>query len=215
MITLKIADTLGTQQGCLFGALDAFCYGGQSEALGKTEEMAEKDPTLRPLCQIPHKGTIDLDNVDRQDLEMPQRGMPGAKIIECDTAAQPAQGVDKARRFLYIAKRCSFRDLDNEAARELGTVTQQRHQRPQPRPIASGQPGDVEAEPDVRVRREFLDCPFESVAVYGSDQTEFLDDGDKFASRDDGPLLVAHSQQAFEIIDHSGCRAYHRLECKH
>src|SRR5216683_3254191 len=127
--------------------------------------MAEKHSALRLLCQIPYKRTIDLNNVDRQDLQMPQRGVAGAKIIECDTAPQHAQRVDKARRFLYVAKRCGLRDLDDEAARELGTVAQQRHQRAQPRSIARGQPGDVEAEPDIRVRCELLNRPLESIAV--------------------------------------------------
>ncbi len=48
-----------------------------------------------------------------------------------------------------------------------------------------------------------------------SDQAEFLDDRDELATRDDGPSLVAHPQQTFEIIDDSGCRAHHRLESKH
>src|ERR1700737_3601643 len=106
--------------------------------------MTKKDPTLRPLHQIPNKGAIDLDYVDRQDLKMPQRGVSGAEIVERDAAAEPAQRAAKAPR-------------------EFRTVAQQRHQQPQPWSVASGQPGDVEAEPDVGVRRQLLERRLQNI----------------------------------------------------
>src|SRR5262249_24901675 len=96
MVTLEVADPFGPQQRCVFGVLDAFGHGGQTEAVDETEQMAEKDPTLRSALQTSNQGTVDLDNVDRQDLKVPQRGMAGAKIVECDAASDIAQRVDKA-----------------------------------------------------------------------------------------------------------------------
>ena len=84
--------------------------------------MTKIDLTLRPLRQIPDKGAIDLDYVDRQDLKVPQRGVSGAEIVERDAAAEPAQRVDKARRLLYITEGRRLRDLDDQAPRKLGTV---------------------------------------------------------------------------------------------
>src|ERR1700738_152154 len=107
--------------------------------------MAKKDPGLGLLSQIPNKGAIDLDYVDRQDLKMPQRGVSGAEIVERNAAAEPAQRVDKARRLLYVGECGRFRDLDDQAPREFGTVAKLRYQQPQPWTVASGQPGDVEA----------------------------------------------------------------------
>src|SRR5262245_47806182 len=112
-MALHISDTLGTQQGCLVRALDAFGYRAQSKALGKSEQMAKKDPALGSLRQIPHQRAIDLDDVDRQDLQMPQRGMSGAEIVERDAAAEPAQRVNKACRLLNVAECRRFRDLDD------------------------------------------------------------------------------------------------------
>ena len=86
--------------------------------------MAKKDAALGPLRQIPNKGAIDLDYVDRQDLKVPQRGVSGAEIVERDAAAEPAQRVDKARRLLYVAECRRFRNLDDEAPRKFGTVAQ-------------------------------------------------------------------------------------------
>ena len=67
--------------------------------------MTKIDLTLRPLRQIPDKGAIDLDYVDRQDLKVPQRGVSGAEIVERDAAAEPAQRVDKARRLVEVGGR--------------------------------------------------------------------------------------------------------------
>ena len=97
MVTLEIADAFGPQQRGVLGVLDAFGHRGQTEAVDETEQMAEKDPALRPASQISNQGTVDLDDVDRQDLKMPQRGVAGAKIVERNAAPGSAQSVDKAR----------------------------------------------------------------------------------------------------------------------
>ena len=84
--------------------------------------MAKKHPALGSLRQIPNKGAIDLDYVDRQDLKVPQRGVSGAEIVERDAAAEPAQRVDKARRLLNVAECSRLRDLDNQTPREFGAL---------------------------------------------------------------------------------------------
>src|SRR6202035_1402388 len=99
MVTLEIADTFRPQQRRVLGVLDAFGHRGQTKAVDETEQMAEKDPILRPAAQISNQRAVDLDDVDRQNLKMPQRGMAGAKIVECDAAPGITQRVDKAHRF--------------------------------------------------------------------------------------------------------------------
>src|SRR6516225_2989558 len=79
MVTLEIADTFGAQHRGVLGVLDAFGHRGQTEAVDESEQMTEKDPSLRPARQVSNQGAVDLDDVDRQDLEMPQRRMAGAK----------------------------------------------------------------------------------------------------------------------------------------
>src|SRR5215469_13200821 len=86
MVTLEIADTLCPQQRRILGGLDAFGHRGQTEAVDETEQTTEKDPRLRPVSQISNQGTVDLDDVDWQDLKIPQRGVAGAKIVERDAA---------------------------------------------------------------------------------------------------------------------------------
>ncbi len=53
--------------------------------------------------------------------------MPSAKIVERNAATYSAQGGDNARRIFDVTKGRGFRDLDDQAARDLRTVTQKRN----------------------------------------------------------------------------------------
>ena len=176
--------------------------------------MAEKNPCLRPAPEISNQGTVDLDDIHRQDLKMPQRGMPGAKIVECNTAPGITQRADKARRLSDVIQGHGFRDFDDEAARDVAAVAQQRSQRPQPQSITGRHPRYVQTKPHLRIGREILHGLVEHIAVDQADPAELFDDGDELATGDDAARLVAHPQQAFEIIDPPRHRADHRLERK-
>src|SRR5256885_14720737 len=63
---------------------------------------------------------------------MPQRGMPGAEIVERDTATSLAQRADKTGGFFDVVERRGFGDLDDDAARDLGAVAELRGQGTQP-----------------------------------------------------------------------------------
>src|SRR6516162_862568 len=126
MITLEVLDTFRAQPRRVLGVLNAFGHRGQTKALDETEKMAKKNPGLRSARQISNQRAIDLYDVDRQDLKMPQRGVAGAKIVERNAAPGTAQSVDKARRFCDVTQRCGFRDFDDKATGDVAAVTQQR-----------------------------------------------------------------------------------------
>src|SRR6516225_7831940 len=104
MVTLKKADTFGTQHRRVLGALDAFGHRGRTQTLDQTKQMAKKNPGLRTVRQISHQRAVDLDDVDRQDLKMSQRCVSGAKIVERNATSDAPQSVDKARRLGEIAQ---------------------------------------------------------------------------------------------------------------
>jgi len=55
---------------------------------------------------------------------------------------------------------------------------------------------------------------FENKTVDEADQPQLFDGRNKLAPGDNPSILIAHPQQAFEIIDLSGRRTHHRLESK-
>src|SRR5215471_11505806 len=119
--------------------------------------------------------------------------MTGAKIVECDTAAGISQGVDEPGALLDVIECRSLGDFDHQAVRKLGAVAQPGEQRPQPSPIASCQPGYVEAQPNFGMGSQLPHRLFEHEAIDESDQTAMLDGSDELRAGEDVPGLVTHS----------------------
>ena len=176
--------------------------------------MPEEDLVVGAAAEIADKGAVDLDRVDRQRLQMPQRGMPGAEIVERDTATGLAQRADKTGGFFDVVERRGFGDLDDDAARDLGAVAQLRGQGAQPRPVGGGQARDVEAEPDIGMQGKLGQCLVQHVTVDQTDKAELLQDRDEIAGGDDLTVPAAHPQQAFVVIDVTRFGRDDRLECK-
>ena len=138
-MALQEADALAPQDFRFFGGLDALRDGREIRTLGEAEQVAQEHLAFRAAGEIANERAVDLHGIDRQALQMAQRGDAGAEIVERDAAAGSAQRGDEARRFLDVVQRRGLGDLDDEAARELGLVAQLRGQRPQPRPVGRGQ----------------------------------------------------------------------------
>jgi hypothetical protein len=51
----------------------------KAEPVGEAEQMAQENLVIGAGAQIVDERAVDLDRVDRQRLQMPQRGMPGAE----------------------------------------------------------------------------------------------------------------------------------------
>src|SRR5437762_9575691 len=135
IVALHVADAFAAQDRGLGGGLDTFGDSMESEAFGEPQQMPEEDLVVGAAAEIADKGAVDLDRVDRQRLQMPQRGMPGAEIAERDTATSLAQRADNTGGFVDVVERRGCGDLDDDAARDLGAVTQLRGQGAQPRPV--------------------------------------------------------------------------------
>ncbi len=70
MVTLEIAYALRTQQRRVLRVLDAFGDRAEAETLSKAKEVAQETPVLPITSKILHNGTIELDNIERQNLKM-------------------------------------------------------------------------------------------------------------------------------------------------
>src|SRR5437764_15196637 len=139
IVALHVTDAFAAQDRGLAGGLDTFGDSMESEAFGEPQQMTEEHLVVGAAAEVADKGAVDLDRVDRQRLQMPQRGMPGAEIVERDTATGLAQRADKTGGFFDVVERRGLGDLDDDAARDLGTVAQLRGQGAQPRPVGGGQ----------------------------------------------------------------------------
>ncbi len=77
--------------------------------------MAQEHLVLGILREVSHERAVDLDGIDAQRLQMPQRGEAGAEIVERDAAAEIAKRADEAHGFLDVIERRGLGDLDHRA----------------------------------------------------------------------------------------------------
>src|ERR1700758_1282592 len=173
MIALQVAHTVFAQQRSLLGGLDAFSDRGKAKASCQVEQVPQDDAVLAPGSKTADKSAVDFDDIDLQCLEMAQRGVPSAKIIEGHPAASISERVDEMRQLANIVERCRLGDLDHKPRGAIWPIAQQRDQRAQPWPIASGSSGDVEAEPDRVMSGKFGKCPVQDVTVDQADEPGF------------------------------------------
>ena len=109
MVTLQIAETLCARHRLVGGVLDPFGNGSAAEAFDQTEQIPQENASFATVRQVSDKRAVDLDGVDRQDFEVPQRGVAGAEIVERHPAARAPQRVDKARRLVDVGQMPQFR----------------------------------------------------------------------------------------------------------
>src|SRR6516164_7422502 len=145
---------------------------------------------------------------------MTQRSMSGAEVVKGNAAADSPQGSDGIRRIFYVTNGRGLCDFNNQATGDLGAVVQKRDERAQPLLIAKCQPGNVKSEPDLRVDGKFTNCFFKNIVVDQTDQPEIFEIPYEFDTTNNCPLLVAHPQKAFVIIDLPRCGTDHGLKSK-
>ena len=67
---------------------------------------------------LAHEAAVDLEEVDREVLEITERGQAGAEVVEREAAAELAQRLDEAVRLAEARYRCGLGDLEAD----LGSV---------------------------------------------------------------------------------------------
>src|SRR5690242_17376524 len=124
VIALQISDPLGAQQGRICSVFDALGNRAQPESLGETEQVTQKDPVFGAVREISDKRAVDLDRVHSQALQVSQRSMSGAEIVECDTAARVTQRIYETGGLLDVTERRGLGDFDDDAPGEIRPVAQ-------------------------------------------------------------------------------------------
>ena len=95
-------------------ALHAFGHRAQLEGLGQRDKIADEDLVLPASRDVAHEGSVYLDDIDGQRLEMTEGRETGPEVIQRDLAAELAHRAHEARRFLDIMQRRGLRNLDHQ-----------------------------------------------------------------------------------------------------
>ena len=77
--------------------------------------MAQKNSIFRAVREVSDERAVDLDRVHRQALQVPQRGVSGAEIVQRDAAASITQGIDEPGALFDVVERRGLGNFDDQA----------------------------------------------------------------------------------------------------
>ncbi len=115
-VALKGMASKTAEKQRLHLGLHALGYRRNAKIAGNVQDGLDDDAIILVGLQVVDERAIDLERVDRQALQMRQRGIARAKIIESDLDAECFQRGERHVDFGDIVEHDVFGKLDREAA---------------------------------------------------------------------------------------------------
>ena len=110
-----VAAFLG-EEGELVDRLDALGDDRHFEAVAEIDHGADDRRRLRVAAEIHDEGAVDLDLVERERLEIAQRGVSAAEIIHGDAHAERLQPAQQRETAIKILDQHALGDFELEPA---------------------------------------------------------------------------------------------------
>mmetsp|Transcript_20721 Transcript_20721/g.38883 ORF Transcript_20721/g.38883 Transcript_20721/m.38883 type:complete len:265 (-) Transcript_20721:52-846(-) len=123
-IALHRLATLAAQEVELARGLDPLGQGLQAQRLGHADDGIDDGAVLGVLGQVAHEGLVDLELADAELLQMAERRIAGAEVIDGQADAARVQLVHHGDRNRRVVHRGAFGQLQLQALRRHAGVTQ-------------------------------------------------------------------------------------------
>ena len=154
------------------------------------------------LGDVVDEAAVDLDLVERKTLQIAERGIAGAEIVERDSDADAAKLMQNGKRCFVVANEHGLRDLQFEPARRQAGRRQCRDDLQGQRAAAKLHRRDVDREVDVvgpcrGLRAGRRQHPFAELV----DQAGLFRDRNEFGGRDHAAFGVTPAHQRFAAGD--------------
>ena len=117
---------MGAQLHQLRRFLDAFGRGLDVERMGELGDRADDRARAVAGQQVLDEAAVDLQLVEREALQIAERRIAGAEIVERDAHAERAQRVQQPQRRVAAFEEDRFGDLDLEPRWARGRCRQAR-----------------------------------------------------------------------------------------
>ena len=82
----------------LLGGLDALGHDRHAEQVGELDDREDDGVARAILFQVGDEALVDLDDVDREALEVGERGVAGSEVVEGERHAELLQLVEDDER---------------------------------------------------------------------------------------------------------------------
>ena len=136
-----------------------------------------------------------------QHLQIAERGVAGAEIVDRNAAAQIAQLRHELGVLLEMMQRRGFGEFDIEARRDILVGADVVDEAVEPGGIAGRGTRDVDAQMDARIGAQGFDRDLQRAAVDQADDAQLFGRGHELAGGRDGAVLAPHAQQALIFED--------------
>nr|GFB67140.1 hypothetical protein [Tanacetum cinerariifolium] len=107
-VSLHFVAAVFAQEFQLFVGFHALRDDRQVEAVGHGDDRAGDLCVLFAGRQTVDEGAVDLQHIDRELLEVVQRGIAGAEVVDRDAQAQALEAVQDLHRFADLAHQDAF-----------------------------------------------------------------------------------------------------------
>ena len=113
---LHVIAAMFGDEGQLLCGFDPLSGDLHVQAFAQLRDGAHDRHAAGIVGQLPHEGPVDLDPADRKAVEVAERGIARAEIVERDADAKLAQPVQRPQRRLVIAEQGGFGDFQFQPA---------------------------------------------------------------------------------------------------
>src|SRR6266550_249633 len=100
----------------LLRAADSFCFGANADYLRERKNRSHESKILFVGIHRAHQIAIDLDRIDWQAMQINQRRIAGAEIVQIDLRSELFDLTEQRHRRFTLVDQCSFGDLETETA---------------------------------------------------------------------------------------------------
>ena len=148
----------------LRGFLDALGRGLDAERMGELGDRMDDRARAVAGQQVVDEAAVDLELVEREALQIAERRIAGAEIVERDADAERAQRVEQLQRRFAALEEDRFGDLDLEPVRGEAAVGERAQDRLVQRAAVELDRRDVDRDADMlgpvrRLRRRLRGSP--------------------------------------------------------
>ena len=103
--------------------LDPLGDAAQPERARQAHDRGRDRGAVGALADALHERAVDLEHLDGQALEVRERRVPGAEVVDREVQPERAQRAERAHRRLGVAHQRRLRDLEPDAlGRHVGLV---------------------------------------------------------------------------------------------
>src|SRR5688572_2045261 len=175
---------------------------------GQVPDLVDRADHLAVDRVVQHaldEAAVDLEEIDREMLQVAERREAGAEVVERELAAELLEGLDEAARLREVRDGRCLGDLEADLAAVYATAVELLDHVRQELVVAETLARQVdrahrESPALVGLGHQPAECAVDHPAVDRRRDAVALRRGDELVGRDDLAALVAHAQQQLEVL---------------